>query len=61
MSAWLSNKSLLAYKVSGVGRSVKKIARKKSKPSIVKQSMKIGKSLAIGMAKLATFIFIGRL
>jgi len=61
MDAWLLNKSLLAHKVSRVGQSVKRLTRKKSKPSMVKQSIKIGKKLALGMVKFATLIFIGRL
>ena len=64
MDAWLLNKSLLAHKVSRAGQSVKRLTRKKSKPSMasmVKQSIKIGKKLALGMVKFATLIFIGRL
>ena len=61
MSAWLLNKGLLTHKVSRVGRSFKRLARKKSKPSIVKQSIRVGKKLAVGVVQLATLIFIGRL
>ena len=61
MSTWLSSRNLLTHKVFGVGKVAKKLTRKKSKLSLVKQSIKVSKKLAMGVAKLATFIFIGRL
>ena len=56
MNTWLSVRTL-----TQAGKTVKKVRRKKSSPSLVTRSMSLGKRITMGAIKLAALIFIGRL
>lgn len=61
MNTWLFSRGLFVRKLTQTSKTGKNARRKRASPSLVTQSLRLGKKVTVGAVKLAALIFIGRL